>query len=523
MSKFNTRVLAGAIAMVIAGGAAAAGSTTAVNSSFAWNVTNATGMALTADTGGVRFSVAAPDILIGRTASTGQITVEATLDGAVLDAALTTGDIQIPGAPLNGASVTQVSAAVGASAFQFTITPPTAGFTAGEIFTIDSLELRNATGLTTLGGNVTVAFRIRDTTTGGELTTAAATTVLSSVEATTTTHPTTASDVTIDVFAGSEKVKFKVGNTQQLFAELGEFTVDQRDLSSTTASDQLASVLGSTAAATNGVAGNGSSDAAGTVFAFDAGDDQVDVTLTVPNASAFSGTATTRGFYVDLQANACAAAIPSNGIDGAAPQRLVVDPNDATKYVGSVDIAAAAGSTYKICAVANGTSEIAAQTIGLSTTIDLAAATTRDPAAVTTASFANLKYNGPVATVRSFNPASNAAVDSLIRISNTSSVNGQISIDARCQDGSVRPTITFTLNGNNSVQYSSRELETGTAGTGKPALSGGLGACATGGRSTLTITGQIPTMKVQNFLRATVSGTTVTSGSNNEDDNVYNN
>jgi hypothetical protein len=108
-------------------------------------------------------------------------------------------------------------------------------------------------------------------------------------------------------------------------------------------------------------------------------------------------------------------------------------------------------------------------------------------------------------------------VDSVLRVLNTSTVGGLVTIDSVCQDGQARGPVSFTLIAKNQVQYSSSELESGTAGAGKPALSGGLGACTAGGRSQLTITGQIPTMEVQNFLRSSTTSGVVTTGNNNDE------
>jgi hypothetical protein len=490
MSKFNKCILVGAIALAVSGTAFAVGSTTATNSQFAWNLTGGTAPNPTADTGAVAFSVAAPDILIGRSSGTGQITVEAVITGGALDAALTAGDI----APQGTAVVNTVSATAGATAFQFTMTPPAApGFAAGSLFTIDALELRSATGIAALGGNVSITFTIRDTTTGTILSSASAAPVLTSVEATAVAN-SSGSTRTIDVFPPSLKRNFS--GAPITVATLGTVTVSQRD-TAPAAGIQPASGLGSSA--TNNVAGG--------LFVYDVAADEVDLTLTVPNAGGFQGAG--NGFFADT----AACSDPASGSAVA----FTVDPGDATKYVASAPITATTGVTYNICAVASGTAEIAAQTIGLSSQVNLAGALTKDAAAVNTANFATLSFNGPVVVVQSFNPASNSAVDSLLRVLNTSNTAGLVSIDSVCQNGQVRGPISFTLIGKNQVQYSSAELESGTAGAGKPTLSGGLGACTAGGRSQLTITGQIPTMEVQNFLRSTTTAGVITAGNNNDE------
>lgn len=491
MSKLNKCLLVGAIALATSGTAFAAGSTSLVfpeSGPFAWNLTGGAAPNPTADARIVAFGVTAPDILIGRTNATGQITVEAVITGAVLRNALVVGNV----GPQAGAVVNTMSAAAGASAFQFTITPPPApGFQAtAPLFLIDPIQLQAATGLATLGGNVSIAFTIKDTTTASVLSSAPATPILTSIEATQVVN-TPGGVATIDVFAPSLKRLF-VGNTT--VRTLG-----------TVAVSRVTPVIPGVSAFTQGTGAASNSD--GLFFQYDVANDEVDLTLSVPNAGGFQGAG--NGFFADT----AACSDPASGTAIA----FAVDPVDATQYMASAPIANFSGVTYNICAVASGTAEIAAQTIGLTSQVNLAGALTKDPAPVNTAAFSVLQFNGPVVKVQSFNPASNPSVDSLLRVLNTSAVGGLISIDSVCQDGATRGPISFTLAGNNQVQYSSGELESGTAGAGKPALSGGLGVCAAGGRSQLTVTGQIPTMEVQNFLRSSTSAGLVTSGHNNED------
>jgi hypothetical protein len=492
MSKFTKCILVGAIALATSGTAFATGSTTIgnpVTGAFAWNITGGTAPNPTADARRVDFSVTAPDILIGRTNATGQITVEAVITGAVLRVPVVAGDI----APQAGAVVNTVSAAAGASAFQFTLTPPAApGFAAGQMFRVDPVALQSAIGLATLGGNVSIAFTIKDTTTGTVLSSAPATPVLTSVEATDVAN-TEDGSATINVFAPALKRLFVGTGT---VAQLGSVTVSRTN----PVNPGAAAYAGGSNAISN-VNGGGNR------FIYDITADELDLTLSVPDAGGFQGAG--NGFFADT----AACSDPASGTAVA----FTVDPGDSSQYLASAPITGINGVTYNICAVASGTAEIAAQTIGLTSQVNLAGALTKDPGAVSTANFATLSFNGPVVEVQSFNPASNAAVDSLLRVLNTSATAGQVSIDSVCQDGQDRGPISFTLAGKQQVQYSSAELESGTAGAGKPTLSGGLGACTAGGRAKLTVTGQIPTMEVQNFLRSATSTGVVTSGNNNDE------
>jgi hypothetical protein len=485
MSQFTKCILVGAIALATSGTALATGSTTLqapFTATFAWNVTGGTAPNPTANARVVIFNVEAPDILIGRSDATGQITVEAVITGAVLRNPVTV-------VPLQG-TLNTTSSAIGASAFQFTMTPPAApGFSAGQVFGFNSIDLQAASALATLGGEVTITFTVKDTTTGTVLSSAPATMIVTSAEATSVAN--TAGGGTIDVFAPSLKRLF-----------VGTGTVRQLGSVAVSRTEPVQAGFAAWAEATGAT-----SNSDGFFFQYDVAADEVDLTLTVPNAGGFQGAG--NGFFADT----AACSDPASGTAVA----FTVDPGDATQYLASAPITGTNGVNYNICAVASGTAEIAAQTIGLSSRVNLAGALTRDPAAVVTPAFAVLDYNGPVVVVQSFNPASNAAVDSVLRVLNTSTVGGLVTIDSVCQDGQARGPVSFTLIAKNQVQYSSSELESGTAGAGKPALSGGLGACTAGGRSQLTITGQIPTMEVQNFLRSSTTSGVVTTGNNNDE------
>jgi hypothetical protein len=491
MTKFNHCLLVGAIGLAVSGTAIATGTISLLDpddGQFAWNVTGGTAPNPTADARTVEYAVTAPDILIGRTGATGQITVEVVITGAVLRTAPTNTNIgvQIPGI----SSVNSISATPGASSFQFTLTPgPAPGIQPGLLFQLEPIALQSASHLAMLGGSVSVAMTIRDTTTGAVLSSAPVTPVLTSVEATRVVNNPGATR-TINVLPPSLKRQFTPGSPT--VANLGSVNVGLQ----TTPFARI-----------NGTGATSNHSVGGINFWYDVNADKVDLTLSVPNASAFQGAG--NGFFA--QTTICADPAPGAALP------FTVDPADPTRYTVSAPITMWPGVTYNICAVASGTAEIAAQTIGLTSQVNLAGPLTRDPAPVVTPAFSVLAYNGPVVKVQSFNPASNASVDSLLRVLNTSTVSGLVTIESVCQNGQVRGPVSFTLAGTHQVQYSSAELESGTVGTGKPTLSGGLGACTAGGRSQLTISGQVPSMEVQNFLRSTTTGGVVTSGNNNDD------
>lgn len=131
----------------------------------------------------------------------------------------------------------------------------------------------------------------------------------------------------------------------------------------------------------------------------------------------------------------------------------------------------------------------------------------------------SLAYNGAVRFVNHFNPSANVAQESFLRVTNTSAVAGKITIDGICDDGtaSISPA-SFELGAGRSILLTSKDIESGNSIKG---LSQGLGACtadaAAGVTSKyrLTITGEVGSLEVQNFLRNVNSAGTVTTNVNN--------
>lgn len=500
--KFVVNAIALAVATAFAAPALAAGSVakpSAVETYiFAKEVLGGTAPNPTAHVEGVvAFNLVAPDILIGRTNTSGDITVIINFSGATLAAAPVVVDFTNQG-NLNGGSITS-----GPSSLQFTITPPaTPGFVASSpLFSIagGKLQFSAATGLS--GSGISATVEVRDTNTNILLTTAPATVILTSEQASqaTITSNTVANDTTIDVLQPSAKKQFLNGTSR---TKLGEVAVALRDVDSATGGTQVASTLG-TGAAANDNAGNFQFHANANIATTT--NDKVKFTLDVPNDTGFTAA---NAFYAKAGSVACTAF--------AAGDVGFVKNTTTGKYEATAGIDNAAGTTYTLCAQANGTSALVAQTIGLTAQIDLAGALTIDPPAVSKANFAEWVYNGTVKVVQSFNPAANPAVDSLLRVINPSTIDGLVTIEGTCQDGSALTPASFTLQSKKAVQYSSAELESGNAGAGKPALSNGLGSCPAG-RSRLVITGEFAPMEVQNFLRASTSIGVITSGHNNQD------
>ena len=178
----------------------------------------------------------------------------------------------------------------------------------------------------------------------------------------------------------------------------------------------------------------------------------------------------------------------------------MVAVGDPTTYNATVAINTAAGQTYNICALANGTA-IAAQTIGLSAQIDIGSPLGRDPAAVT-GSLALLRYNGSVVDFYHVNPAANPQTQSFLRIINSSSVAGKVTLVGIDDNGAPAPggPITFTLPAGASMQINSDDLELGNTGKG---LTGAWGNGA--GKWRGSATGEFANMLVQSLVRNTTN------------------
>ena len=487
MSKFTKCALAGAIAMAFSGVALAGANVTTVNGSFAHEVTGGPLAAATtsplADASTVSFNVTAPNILIGRADATGQVTVSATIVGAQILSAPVAADLTLQG-------TLQGSVTSGTNSFQFVILPPTVaagGFSsATPIFTLNALHLKNANGLKALGGQVTIEVVVQDTTTGTELSRATVQPVLTSVQATTTTN-TGAAATTIDVMNPSLKTKFLGANAT--FTTLGTAAVGLANVG-TVAAPAVASAAG-TAAAGNVNAG---------LFQFDAGTDELVLTLNVPSAGAFDA------FYAIDSGTACAATVPGAGVE--------FDPvvGSTTGFTATVPVTAATGATYNICAIVDGTTKIDAQTISLTSQIDLADALTVNPPARVTEAFHVLRYNGSVAKVDHFNPASNVNQISYLRIINPSTASGLVHVEGVCDDGTAQASVNLNLDAGKALLLTAADLANGAKG-----LSGAFTQCATG-KSRLTVTGEFAGMRVQNFLRnVTADGTQINTNVNTND------
>src|SRR3546814_7333038 len=177
MSTFNRNTLAAALAVslasLVSAPAMAGGTVTgATQAPFAHEVTNTGSGAATdplATAQGFGFDIKAPDILIGRTSTSGDVTVFVTFSGA--DVATTP---VVTGGDPDGVGVLPAyaigSTSFGGNVLQFTVSPPASpGFVAGQLFSIAALAFKNALSLQAGGAGINATVRIVDTNTNIEL------------------------------------------------------------------------------------------------------------------------------------------------------------------------------------------------------------------------------------------------------------------------------------------------------------------------------------------------------------------
>ena len=118
-----------------------------------------------------------------------------------------------------------------------------------------------------------------------------------------------------------------------------------------------------------------------------------------------------------------------------------------------------------------------------------------------------MNYNGPVVTVYTVNPAGNGTQQSFVRINNTGSLGGLVTISGVDDAGNHSSgQVSFTLPPGQSIDLNSTVLQNGTASpVNGIAVSGALGTPV--GKWVLTVTGQFQGMVVTSLNRNNNSGT----------------
>jgi hypothetical protein len=344
----------------------------------------------------------------------------------------------------------------------------------------DAIVINNASGLATSGNTVSATVTFADPNTAAAILTPKTAVVAMSDNALAFSVDTTASNSAARIDVGASSIP-SAGKTR--FSPTGALS----DAAGVTWFSPGKLVIGVKA----GVKSTASSAAA---FTWAAGDTSV-VTIT-GNFSAF--TAANGGKAVLVAAGGCTSAAPtvvSTGVVTAG------DIKFSDTYVNTHNM--------DICLIASGT-----KVIDANTTLPVSAVVTRTTAGRTNSGSdvaLPMLYNGANAKVDHFNPASNATVQSYLRVTNTSGAAGKLSIKLTCDTGTSPGTaVVNSLGAGQSILIESGNLENGTG-----PVNVGSGSCASG-KGRLDLTGEFGTMAVQNFMRNIISSGVINVNTNNQ-------
>lgn len=365
----------------------------------------------------------------------------------------------------------------GANTATFSVTPAGTGVVQGDGIQLAATAI-NINGVAALGtgGSINVAVQVFDPVGGNQLGSTINATLINTVQGWVVTYTGGAATQRIDVGSASAKRYFGTATVGSgLEATLFNAGRVQVALNSTLTNSMGLSLTTATAPVT----------IAGTDFA------------------AFKTvTGGTGGSIYLATADTCPMA-------GSIPAVVAVGNQSAA--IATATTAAAVNTAGYLCFDSNAITAITAQPISSSLAVAQASTITA-PTVSSGSTLTAMTFNGSVVNVMHFNPASNAAQQSYLRVTNGSATAGLVSVAAVCDNGAAAPTTaSFTLGAGQSRLLTSQTLESGVG------LTSGTGACAVSGKSRLTVTGEFAPMAVQNFLRNSTSAGLINTNVNNED------
>ena len=209
------------------------------------------------------------------------------------------------------------------------------------------------------------------------------------------------------------------------------------------------------------------------------------------NLSTFAATGGTIGLYA--------------GPGCTTPVATASAPTTSSATLTFPGIAAATSvGPYELCLTesSGNTSPIAATGLTASTSFTRGTVTV----AGTAQPLASLAYNAPVVHVYTFNPAGNTTQQSFLRVSNTGTSGGLVTIQGVDDAGNPGASaVTFTLGARQSVQLPSSCLESGASCPTGLAVTGALGTGT--GKWRLTVFSYFPDLVVTSLNRNNNSGT----------------
>ena len=153
------------------------------------------------------------------------------------------------------------------------------------------------------------------------------------------------------------------------------------------------------------------------------------------------------------------------------------------------------GGTATLCVTVDGVTQIAAQSLDVQ--VGLNGEISGDTCAV-----APIQYNGSVVKVYHVNPAGNTTAQSFVRVINPSTTAGMVTVTGYDDAGNSAGPVTFNLDGRESKQFNSEDLENGAVAKG---LTGSFGDGV--GKWRLEVTGEFDGMVVQGLNRNASDGT----------------
>ena len=510
-----------ALALAVLGGLVASGAAAAftvtpatVGSSFPFVVGSLAAASNTAPVlveHSVVVSTTGSDLILGRTTG---FTVRISLSGGAtfntnpaLGTTSTFSALQTctPGCVQGGWSVTLAAGGAGNSYVVYSVQPTASGATigTGTVLSLNSgsVELTGVGALGTPGGSITATTTLVDPNTSAQIETPVNTTLLASVD-----------PITFNVNPFGVGIGPNAGD----YIDVGS----NASIASKTwfGSSTIGSLLSGTFGA--GVISTGINPAiinqlnTGPGFLIDGTNDQYGLTVT-GNFAAFTQT----GALVYLDPSGTCGTMPSSG----SPLIATVTANSATFSgmsaaslggFGTPIFASTAWSAALCFAVPNGNSIVippSQYTAQLSFT---GGGAFGFPFAVAGASenttaqpLLTMNYNGPVVTVYTVNPAGNSTQQSFLRINNTGSLGGLVTITGVDDAGNkASGAISFTLPAGQSIQLNSTVLQSGSSSPiNGIAVNGALGTPV--GKWVLTVTGQFQGMVVTSLNRNNNSGT----------------
>ena len=230
--------------------------------------------------------------------------------------------------------------------------------------------------------------------------------------------------------------------------------------------------------------------AAGVTYSYNA----ADAFTTVVSMSSLGNFDGTKGSVSLATDNTCATAITGSTVTYNAAA------NTATiKYTaGNLNGFAATGGSAELCFTVSGTDVVSDSSVSTSSSFvaNVSGVKSNDSAA----DALSLKYNGSVVKVPVFNPGGNTVQQSVLRVSNTSGLNGKVTVTGTDDAGAASTPVTFQLGAGSSMQINADTLQNGGG-----ALTGALGTPT--GKWRLVVTGEFNGLVVQSLMRNNSTGT----------------